>query len=188
MKHENVCNKLKRAAIKLNKLDSNQQSGMGGGRGNGLLFVLKGSALDGSRLRDVVVASLLLEELFEVVLAVEHAFQCCVVGRRNCAPTVRTSEARLVIHLFFYRDLFKRISSFAASVAFLLCTAEHGGSFARRSSKLRSNLLVNRFCRRRRRRRRRMRLKGGFVGGGSGSESIFEELLEMGLTVEHSIH
>lgn len=61
--------------------------------------------LHGSRLQDVTVAALLLEELLEMVFAVEHAFQCRVVGWRNCTPTVRAPEAGLVIRLFFYCDL-----------------------------------------------------------------------------------
>jgi hypothetical protein len=90
-----------------------QTSGIRGGGGNGLGFMFRlrmglggnGSALDGSGLHDVVVAALLLEELLEVVLAVENPFQRRVVGGRDGTAPMRAPEARLVVRLPLDGDL-----------------------------------------------------------------------------------
>lgn len=53
----------------------------------------------------MVVTALLLEKLGEMVLAVEDAFQSCVIGRRKGAASMRALEAGLVVGLFFNRYL-----------------------------------------------------------------------------------
>jgi hypothetical protein len=49
----------------------------------------------------MVVAPLLLEKLGEMVLAVENAFQSCIIGWRKGAASMRAFEAGLVVGLLF---------------------------------------------------------------------------------------
>jgi hypothetical protein len=65
------------------------------------LFRLCLRTLDRCALDQMVVASLLLEKLREMVLAVEDPLQGCIVGWCDGTATMGAFEAGLVVGLFF---------------------------------------------------------------------------------------
>jgi len=79
----------------------------------------------------MIVASLLLEQLCKVVLAVEDAIERGIGWWRKGAPSMRALETGLVVWLSLHSYLFQRVCCFLAAGTFVLGPREHIGHLAR---------------------------------------------------------
>lgn len=133
------------------------------------LYLLHFIFLHWSCLGEIVIATLLLEQLGEVGLAVKKSIKCSIGWWGEEASPMCTPKAWFVVKLTFHSQLFQWIYSFLAWWTFFLSPREEGREFARCPSQF------------------VWRLSSWLVFLGIGA-SFLEKLFKVRLAVQNSFH